>query len=150
MILPNCRPAYLTPIKIKSTASGPDVIPDPVNWGTAIYTDGASLYQLTEKQITGINQTITLKLTGVWGTNAFVYFLVSNTPMGDGATIDPVMGGYTLISPNGTFTVSNNQYVSFVCDGFPFPGTWPTWTVTVLNNSDSDTTLDTFNCIAQP
>jgi hypothetical protein len=151
MILPNFRPPYLTPIKI-ITSSGADVVPNAINWGQATYDVAIPEYTTTEKQVTGINQTITLKLTGAWGVNGFVYVRVNSTPLGDGwVTTDPVGDGFSTIAVDGTFTVSNNQYVGFACDGFAFgPGGYPfSWTVTVKNNSDGDTILDTFDCVVQ-
>ena len=45
----------------------------------------------------------------------------------------------TFIGNLGTFTVSNNQYVTFGC--YPVG----VLTVTIKNQSDSNATLDTFN-----
>ena len=50
----------------------------------------------------------------------------------------PSSNGYTVALHNATITVSNNQYLVFVCQGAG------TTTVTVNNTSDSNATLDTF------
>jgi len=135
----------------KSTGGGSDVIPDTINFGNIEYNGIVGEYLYTEKQITGINQTITLKVTFTAQTNE-VYYAV-NAPIDpnysrdnygdlDGVfrIFDPATLGLTLISNNGTFTVNNNDWICFGCYG----NTSTSFTITVKNNTDSDTTLDTF------
>jgi len=116
---------------------GVDVTPNAVNWGTISYDNDLVEYTYAEQQITGINQTITLKVQfGAVGWT--IYYYVSNTS-GDIGAGSPIINGMTSIANNGTFTVSNNQWVTFgarsSCAG--------TTTLSVLNQSDGDVTLDT-------
>jgi hypothetical protein len=123
---------------------GADVTPNAVNWTTISFNNDIGEYYYTERQITGINQTITLKVQYT-SPGSTVYYFVSNTTGsviagGDGGSLDsPIAYSMSSIANNGTFTVSNNQYVTFGV--IPVCGTFTT--VTVLNQSDGDTTLDT-------
>jgi hypothetical protein len=122
-----------------------DVTPNAVNWANVGFDSGVEKYVYSSRQITGINQTITLK---VEYSSDFtdLYYAVTNTQpeitqdyavfSPPNETSNPVM---TYILPNGTFTVSNNQYVTFGAD----TGT-PSVLVTVKNTSDGNATLDTF------
>ena len=145
MIIPNYRPAILV-IPKKVTTSAGDVTPNSINWSDIGYNDGSLLYSYSEKQITGINQTITLRVEYNEAFGDQLYYYVSNTAgivtgtPGDSSTVsDPASLGMIFIGNLGTFTVSNNQYVTFGC--------YPSGiiTVTVKNQSDSNATLDTFN-----
>jgi len=132
-------------------AGGGDVTPNAVNWANVSTTSyEASTYTYSEKQITGINQTITLQVeisnTAAGGT--LYYFVSSNASAivtGDATSAtSPIGFGMNSIASTyptftGSFTVTNNQYVTFgaaVGCG--------TATVTVKNQSDSNVTLDTF------
>ena len=123
--------------RVVAGGGGSDVTPNAVNWGTISYDNDTAEYTYAEQQITGINQTITLKVQYT-SPGSTVYYYVSNTS-GDIVGGAPFLNGMSSIANNGTFTVSNNQYVTFgvdaVCGAFA--------TVTVLNQSDGDVTLDT-------
>lgn len=136
----------------KGGGGGSDIIPDAVNWSNIDYNGVVGEYTYTEKQITGINQTITLKVTQSTSSFLNMYYAV-NAPI-DGnysrdaygdlegrlTSYDPFTLGLTSIANNGTFTVNNNDWVSFTCEG----STNGNITVTIKNNSDGDSTLDTF------
>ena len=78
MILPNFRPPYLTPIKIQASS---DVTPDAVNWVNITHNFANDETTITEKQITGINQTITLQVSvaNIAVPNIGFYYRVGNT-----------------------------------------------------------------------
>lgn len=126
------------------TISTSDVTPNAVNWANVGFDSGLERYSYSSRQITGINQTITLKVE--YSTNFTDLYVKVSNPAGGNDGQD-----YTLFAPpyddmsfsyinnNGTFTVSNNQYVTFAAD----TGT-PSVLVTVKNTSDGNTTLDTF------
>ena len=124
--------------------SAADVTPNAVNWGNVSYDNDIGEYVYANQQITGISTTITLKVEIVNGAGASLYYYVSNFAddphPGGGAITSPSGFGMNLIAHNGTFTVSNNQYVTFGvqtgCNQDPV--------VTVKNQSDSNATLDTF------
>lgn len=158
MILPNFRPPYLTPIKIKGTS---DITPNALNWADIRFTASSGEHEVTEQQVTGISTPITLSINGVWGTDTKVYYRVASTPASSnpllntsvGGPFDPSIGdgtssaGYTYNNPNPSFVVRNNDYVSFVIWGQdPLgPATWSPFTVTVKNESEvGSPTIDTF------
>lgn len=126
-----------------------DVTPNAVNWANITYNGTLGIYDGTERQITGINQTITLRVTNDASTDG-VYYYVSNTSGsiitggGDGVVngLDPPSGGMDWLPHNGTFTVSNNQYVTFAASGNAFDCTH-----SVINTSDGNAVLDTFTYI---
>jgi hypothetical protein len=128
-----------------SGGGGSDITPDAVNWADVFVSDGTT-FNYSQRQITGITSSITIKVQYTPTFSATLYYYVSNTSgdivSGDGSLGNlPASYGMTSIANNGTFTVSNNQYVTFgvtvACGEF--------CTVTVKNQSDGDATLDTFN-----
>ena len=126
------------------TISTSDVTPNTVNWANVGFDSGQETYLYSSRQITGINQTITLKVE-YSTTFTDLYVKVSNPAGGndgqDYALFSPPYEGFefSYINNNETFTVSNNQYVTFAAD----TGT-PSVLVTVKNTSDGNTTIDTF------
>jgi len=121
-------------------AAGNDVTPNSVDWSNIEWDDLNLEGTVTSQQISGITSSITIKITRGSGA-ADLYYRVGNSNL-TGTIFDaPFFVGYTLISNNGTFSVSNNQWVTFACYGEVNSFTT---TVTVLNNSDGDATLDTF------
>jgi hypothetical protein len=166
MILPNFRPAYLTPIKIQGSNN-----PAAVNWTNIRFTASSGTHQITEQQITGISSPIVLSLNGAWGASSKIYYRVSPTatPLPNPLLNIDVFGGSTAFdysvafgsssqgftaclpfnSTGSTFTVSNNDFVAIICWGSdpPGPAGFPTWTVTVNNESSGASTLDTFDAI---
>ena len=136
-MIPSFKHGIIASSRPRVVAAGSDVTPNAVNWGTISYDNDLAEYTYAEQQITGINQTITLKVQfGAAGWT--IYYYVSNTS-GDIIGGPPFLNGMSSIANNGTFTVSNNQYVTFGMTRFcGVPAT-----VTVLNQSDGDVTLDT-------
>jgi hypothetical protein len=124
---------------------GGDVTPNAVNWAAVYYDNESVAWGYSERQITGINQTITLQVQIANGDAATLYYFVSSNAgakvSGD-ATSATSPSGFSMnsIANNGTFTVTNNQYVTFGvetgCNEDPV--------ATVKNQSDSNATLDTF------
>lgn len=135
----------MTGIGSMSNSSGSDSIPDAVNWANIGYNGDTGNFTYSERQITGINTTITLKVQiPIQYSGTGVYYLVSNTAgdivSGDAESpAEPFFVG-TQILNNGTFTVTNNQYVTFGAYTSCFDvGV----SLTVINQSNGDTTLDT-------
>jgi len=96
-----------------------------------------------QRQVSGINQTITLRLTFTGGGMFYMAGPTDALGMGTGdvsSMDDPIALGMTGIVTNGTFTVQNNWYVAFGNSGYP-----STFTVTVVNTSNGNATLDTFS-----
>jgi hypothetical protein len=147
MIIPSSSMGVFASSKPKIVVSGGgggDVTPNAVNWADIYLLDGL-VYFYSERQITGIDSSITLKVQYTPLFSATLYYYVSNTSgaivSGDNSLLaDPVSSSMTAISNNGTFTVSNNQYVTFGV----IPACGDVFTVTVKNQSDGDVTLDTF------
>ena len=116
-----------------------------MNWANVGYNGDTGNFTYSERQISGINTTITLQvqIPGAYSGSG-VYYLVSNTSgdivSGDGESGAEPFFVATQISNNGTFTVTNNQYVTFGAYTSCFDSSL---SITVVNQSDSNTTLDT-------
>jgi len=144
--------AFKVGMLAKKGGTSSDIIPDAINWGNLDYNGIIGEYTYAEKQITGINQTITIKVTQSTPSVVNMYYAV-NAPIDgnydrndygdlDGRTTiyDYSIFGLTPIDNNETFTVNNNDWICFGCDGSNNTAI----TITVKNNSDGDSTLDTF------
>ena len=126
-------------ISVSAPAAPPppsgDSTPDPVNW--AYYYNGTTPTPTAMLQITGITAPITLRVTYTGGPSIADHrYSVQSTA---------VFGTGTGIASNGTFTVSNGQYVGF--SSASLSGLAATyWTVT--NDSDGGALVDTFQTTA--
>jgi hypothetical protein len=110
--------------------SNADYTPNAVDWADIIVFGLASGTN-PNVTITGINQTVTIKLS--WtvssGTISTVEYRINS-------------GSYVSIANNNTFTVVNNDTLNFRVTGGA--GTYNYADFTVKNNSTADSTLDTF------
>ena len=115
--------------------------PAAVNWSN-VSQGGAKTgpWVYSAQQITAISTSITLQV--VFSNTGFsaLRYKIQSTSTVPASNSSPLNNSYIQISHNGTITVSNNQYLVFVCSGSSGQST----TVTVNNTSDSNTTLDTF------
>ena len=110
---------------------GGGVTPNAVNW-TDVTGANFQLATTAMLQITGITSTITLRATYTGSGYNARYSVQSTANFGTGTTI----------ASNGTFTVSNNQYLGFGSgNGGPAFYAATNWTIT--NVSDGDAVLDT-------
>lgn len=137
--------AFKVGMLAKKSAGGVDVTPNAVDWSEVIYDALFGDFTYTEKQITGINTSITLSVSYDQGLYD-LFYKVNNTDQGyEGSPTasDPGTLGFTLINDTGTFSVSNNQYVSFGLSNTTSSNFLDT--VSVYNDSDSGTLLDTFD-----
>ena len=129
-------------------AGGGDVTPNAVNWADVSSNNDDLTWTYSERQITGINQTITLQVEKDFPGGVLYYFVSSNasaivtgdatsatSPIGFG--MNSIASGYLVYT--GSCTVTNNQYVTFGAS----IGCGQS-TITVKNQSDSNATLDTF------
>jgi len=110
--------------------SGSDVTPAAVDW---TYYGGDTVSTTTMLQITGISSSITLRVNFTTDGNALnqKYSVQSTASFGTG----------TAIANNGTFTVSNGQYLGFSSESSAgYAATY--WTIT--NVSDGNAEIDTF------
>lgn len=129
-----------------AAAPAADVTPNPTpNWADIAYNGLTTLYTTAVQQVQGISSPITLELSINDATNIIIYYRVDGSApswTNGGAEWDGVPTGWTQVASFPvTFSVSNNQYVSFGCDS----GAVNTVkTLTVKNNSDGAVTLDTF------
>ena len=145
-MIPSFKHGIIASSRPRVVAAGGDVTPNAVNFISVYYNNDVGEYQYTEKQITGINQTITLRVEySTPGSHAQLYYSVSNTSgfvvFGDNNSLDSPIGyGMTPIGNLGTFTVQNNQYVTFGV----IPSCGADAIVTVVNTSDASAVLDTF------
>lgn len=104
-----------------------DVTPNSVNWGNLSDLIGGQDAN-SNQTISGIDTTISLKYSR----------------SGDSITLKyrKNSGSYITLSPGSTFTVSNGDTVNF--QGETTNTSTRSGTITVINASDGDTTLDTF------
>lgn len=107
--------------------SGPDVTPNSVNWGN-LSNDVTGVDNNSNQTISGIDTTISLKYS-ISGSSITVKYSKNN-------------GGYITLSPGSTFSVSSGDTVKW--QGSTSASTTRSGTITVINASDSDDTLDTF------
>jgi hypothetical protein len=115
-----------------AAGGGGDVTPNEVNWG---FPYGQSIAISAMLQITGITSTITLRVAFTGNQINQKYSVQSTASFGTG----------TAIANNGTFTISNNQYLGFSSE--TTSGTESTfWTIT--NVSDGNAVIDTFQSTA--
>ena len=114
---------------------GGDVTPNAVNWANATGNNPTRTAML---QITGITSTITLRVAYSKPANAGnnqEYSVQSTASFGTG----------TFIANNGTFTISNNQYLGFSSNSIY---SFATTTFTITNVSDGNAEIDTFQITA--
>lgn len=134
--------------KYKHKISG-DIIPDSVNWSDIKHYFGFGPIEFTSKQITGINSNISLKIN-LASSDPLLYYKVTNneiTSVNPKST--PISDGYTQITDNNLISnIANNQWITFRTYVLEAESYGPT-TVTVKNNSDNDSVLDTFNIQSQ-
>jgi hypothetical protein len=150
MILPS-RPFGVIASSRPRVSAGGDVTPDSVNWDDILYADDCANYVFTTntaKQITGISQPITLKISWSNGSLSSIGYKKSTSPF-SGNQYSGVGGppdiftdrGYTPISNNGLITdVNDGDYIGF------FPNYGPNGVlISVLNNSNGDVVIDSFS-----
>ena len=111
---------------------GGDVTPNAVNWANAVPPGNQTFTRTAMLQITGITETITLRVVHSGGATAAGYSVNSTATYGTN----------TSIASNGTLTISNNQYLGFQAS-IAFTGS-ATQSFTITNVSDADAVLDTF------
>ena len=131
--------------RVARAAASSDVTPNAVNWAEVYYDNEMVVWGYSEKQITGINQTITLQVQFNNTQGFTLYYFVSSSASakvtGDASSATSPSGfSMNSIANNGTFTVTNNQYVTFGVE----TGCNMSPVATVKNQSDSNATLDTF------
>jgi hypothetical protein len=124
------------------TGGGSDVIPSNTSWWDDVSVSSNAQVDTNTIQIQGIDTTISLKIsyTGMASPYSTVYASV-NTTNAYGGTITSTSTGPT---GNITFSVSNNQYVTFRLDDAGGGNAYQLISCTVTNESDSSTVLDTF------
>jgi len=133
----------------QTAPSGPDVIPNPLDWQNISYSyNPTDIWQYTTQYLTGINTIIQFKVeyTSVPANIFTLYFKTDAFPPTYSTALNPLSQGFSPLLNNDTFSSVNNRYISF---GLDITGSWDgistiNATVTVRNVSDSNTILDTF------
>jgi hypothetical protein len=117
-----------------------DVTPDAVDWTDIEYEGGA--YTATYQQITGISSDITLNLS-FGGSVIILYKIDTVEPFYTATITDPPSSfGFIEYNNNDDIVLNNAEYLSFTCG---FGGSNESGTITVINISDNNTVLDTFD-----
>ena len=130
---------------VPAAGGGSDVTPNAVDWSNLTYDDNTQTPGVATVQFTGINQTISVSAnwTALGGGNIALNYRVDNS---DPTPLDPFNPGVTQLTSSGeTISVSNNQWLTFY-----YAGSQDNQLVTIENNSDSNTTLDTFTVFFIP
>lgn len=112
---------------IGAIGAGGDKTPDAVNW--ANIGPGVSPQTNATQTINGIDGSITLEINYTGGGSNLFYYSI------DG-------GAFTIVANGGTFVASNGETVRFQTTRVA-AGT-SSGTVTITNESDGGTSLDTF------
>lgn len=121
-----------------------DVTPNAVDWADVSYNAITDSYIINIQQITGVNSPITLQVNISAGNPIIIYRRIDITAPGwsNGGLYNGSAIGFTQVNNGDTFTINNNEYLSFFCepDG-PFDSSRG---VTVINTTDNNTTLNIF------
>jgi hypothetical protein len=133
MIIPS---QHASRVARAAAAPAGGVTPNAVNWANV---GGGNPQQTAMLQITGITSPITLRLAYTDNANTYneSYSVQSTAVFGIG----------TYIAPDGTFTISNNQYLGFSTtteSGMGFQAVF----FTLTNVSDNNAVIDTFQITA--
>ena len=120
-------------------ASGSDFIPNAVSWADVVYDLGPNTCPVESKQITGISSSINIEIQPGAGSFPVLYYQISASQV-TGTTTGSPSSPWVSVTSNTTVSASNNQWLSFVCNN-----TGTTRTATIVNVSNGNTTLDTFN-----
>jgi hypothetical protein len=118
-----------------------DVTPCSVNWTTTTYSGVNDEANIVSQQITCINTTITLQIQPGSGSIPTLYYKITSTQQTGNVSGTPD-GTWTPVGSNTNILVSNNQWLSFVA--YTNPSNNGSRTATIVNVTDSNTTLDTF------
>ena len=133
--------------KHRISTIGSDIIPNSVDWSDIKYYFDFGPIEFTSKQITGINSNISIKIN-LSSSNPLLYYKVTSNQVTSGSGT-PISDGYTQITDNNLISnIANNQWITFRTYVSYITSYGPT-TVTVKNNSDNDSVLDTFNIQSQ-
>jgi len=142
-MIPSFKPGIMSSNSIRKAAAG-DVTPNAIDFCNLVFSGELGAGYAHSQLITGISTPITLRVSYT-ALNWVLYYKISSTRdyYCESFFGDPIAEGWTLLPNNATFSVSNNDYLSFlnVING---PG-GAAELVTLVNTSDGDTTLDTFN-----
>ena len=122
-----------------------DVTPCSVNWTTTTYSGVNDEANIVSQQITCINTTITLQIQPGSGSIPTLYYKITSTQQTGNVSSAPD-GTWTSVTSNTNISASNNQWLSFIA--FTNPSNNGTRTATIVNITDSSTTLDTFDYVS--
>jgi hypothetical protein len=125
-----------------------DVTPNAVNWSDNI-TPTVTNIITNGQQITGISGTITLKLNVNTSNLTNISYGINSTNSTP-SSFTSITSGYPFgPGDTSTFTVSNNDWLFFGCQ-FDYFYFCVLTTVSVINVSDGNTVLDTFQTQLNP
>ena len=127
MIIPS---QHASRVARAAAGGGGDVTPNAVDWEDA---SGVCNCSTNEQTITGINTAINLVISWSFSGDVGEFFMYKN------ATEFDLLNNYS--SP-ATFSISNNDIISFYASGSACAATETS--VTVTNASDGNAVLDTF------
>lgn len=122
-----------------------DVTPDAIGANYSPYNEYgfADTHSNIYFQIQGISTSITIKASMADSNARLYYFKKSTEPIAE-ASYNPLNYGWTSLSNNSTFSVSNGEWV--VIAGYYVLNTFTEFVATLLNASDGDNQLTELNC----
>lgn len=124
-----------------------DVTPDPVNFRDTSGDEYTSGWETTYDQITGINSEMSLSfsITSSSIGNTFLYYDIGDSPILDNQALNDLGWLFDGVYQSGTITIQNNKYLT-LCVGVQNRNSIQiTGSVSIINESDSGSVLDTFN-----
>ncbi len=120
----------------------PDVTPNPTpNWGNIYHDLGTDEQNIVSQQFLGINTTISIQLDIGAGTQPTLYYKITTTDQSSLLPIGAPDGTWVSVTADTTISMENNKWLSFRC--YDSTSSGGTRTFSVVNVSDSNTTLDT-------
>lgn len=120
--------------------------PNAVNWPTIIHNLSGNNANITSLQITGINSSINIEIQPGTGADIILYYRISASQI-SGALTDIPVSPWLAVTSNTVIAVSNNQWLSFTAWDNAIAEA--SRIATLVNQSDGNTTLDTFTYISQ-
>jgi hypothetical protein len=120
-----------------------DKTPAAIDWSTVTFNSTDEECIVVGRQFTGIDQQISVQIQPGTGTNPTLHYQKTSTSLnGNTVTAFPT-SPWVDVTANTTITIDAGEWLNFACsDSFQATSSR---TATIVNVSDGNATLDTFN-----
>lgn len=135
---------------IRGSAIGPDVIPSPVNWSNVEHNADSGNFIYSAQQITNISSSILISVVFTTTFNGFLRYKINSDGATPSSSSAPSANGFSALNSTNSFRVARGEWVIFCAEDSTNKPSLRTVTVTVRNNTNSLTTLDTFTAKTMP